>query len=110
MPGFAWQFTGGDTLSTPMPVTALVQRYVPPTAVTSGSEAGQATLGYGIVAGFLTGSFIGFAVPLSPVEARSVMWLARAAMKAWRSCERAARPSWNVPSPAPKLILTTSAR
>src|SRR4051794_34209000 len=33
-----------------------VHRYVPPTPVTSGSEAGQPTDGNGIVRGFLTGS------------------------------------------------------
>jgi hypothetical protein len=59
-----------------------VQRYVPPTAVTSGSEAGQITLWYGITAGFLTGSLYVFVVPPSPDDANTVTLCACASMKA----------------------------
>src|SRR5258708_4112847 len=47
----AWQLTGGRALSTVRVVVLVgsVQRYVPPTPVTSGSEAGQETVGCGIV-------------------------------------------------------------
>jgi len=50
-PGLFWQFTGGCAESTIRPFVAVawVQRYVPPTPVTSGSEAGHSTVGTGIV-------------------------------------------------------------
>src|SRR5256885_3704764 len=91
-PGAFWQFTGGEVLSTDVPVTAFVQRYVPPTAVTSGSEPGQITLGYGMIAGFFTGSFMLLVVPPSPLEAKTVTLLARAFSNVVRSCCSEARP------------------
>src|SRR5438309_8271969 len=53
-PGVTLQFGGGETLSTPTPVLAFVHSYVPPTPVTSGSDAGHSTLGKGINVGFFT--------------------------------------------------------
>src|SRR6267142_782266 len=103
-----WQFTGGLTLSTLVPVTAFVQRYVPPTAVTSGSEPGQMTLGYGMSRESLTGTFMPLVVPPSPLEARTVTLFARAFSNVVRSCFREARPLLNAPSPDPKLWLITS--
>src|SRR5262249_3990720 len=47
--GVTWQFTGGLVLSTLVPVIALVQRYVPPTPVTRGSDAGHSTVGNGMM-------------------------------------------------------------
>ena len=50
-----------------------VQRYVPPTPVTNGSEAGQTTVGYGIsFPPVATGDFIPFALPPSPDEPSTV--------------------------------------
>src|SRR5205807_10170583 len=51
-PGFAWQVAGGEALSTPSPVVAFAHSYVPPTPVTSGSDAGHSTVGKGITVGF----------------------------------------------------------
>src|SRR6266852_5447611 len=45
----------GAVSSTPRPVTGSEHRYVPPTPVTSGSEAGHSTVGNGKMPGFLTG-------------------------------------------------------
>src|SRR5438094_5162149 len=107
-PGALWQFTGGLTLSTPAPVTAFVQRYVPPTVVTSGSDAGQLTLGYGMIREFFTGTFMLLVVPPSPLEANTVTFAARAFSNVVRSCLSEASPSLNAPSPEPKLWLITS--
>jgi hypothetical protein len=46
-PGLFWQVVGGSAESTLVPVTGSVHRYVPPTAVTRGSEAGHPTVGNG---------------------------------------------------------------
>ena len=83
-PGLDWQFTGGSVESTPVPVTGSVQRYVPPTPVTSGSEAGHSTVGNGIVAGFFTGVKDELAVPLSPEDPSTVTPLFAAEMNACR--------------------------
>src|SRR5438445_1982235 len=96
-------------VSTPSPVVGLVHRYVPPTAVTSGSEAGQITVGNGIVAGFLTGSFWMLAVPKSPDDASTVMPAACAALNA----SRRFTSDWKLPndsSAAPKLCEITEPR
>src|SRR5579859_2066406 len=68
----------------PAPVTGLVHRYVPPTAVTSGSEAGQLTVGKGTVDGFGTGVFFELAEPPSPELASTVTPSAAAEMNACR--------------------------
>jgi hypothetical protein len=44
--------------------------------VTSGSDAGQITLGYGMFLGFLTGSLYVLVVPPSPLDANTEMLLA----------------------------------
>src|SRR2546428_14040942 len=96
-PGVTWQFGGGETLSTPTPVGAFVHSYVPPTAVTRGSDAGHSTGGQGITAGFFTGVLRMFAVPKSPEEANTVT---RVACAPWRAClrfSRAAVPWLNGP-------------
>src|SRR3954453_23992848 len=99
MPGFAWQRAGGSALSTTRAVVALgsVHRGAPPTPVTSGSDAGHSTLGYGIsVPPFATGVLMMLAVPPSPDEPRTVTPFAAAEMYAWRrfSSERVlANPS-----------------
>src|SRR5262249_23928075 len=95
-PGNCPHVGGGEALSTVVPVEVSVQRYVPPTAVTSGSDAGQPTLGYGIVPGFFTGSLNGFAVPKSPVEASTVTCFCWASTYTWRSWSSAAVPPLNV--------------
>src|SRR5215510_14846879 len=79
-----WQFTGGWVVSTPVPVAGSVHRKVPPTAVTYGSEAGQPTVGNGIVLGFLMGVLYGLAEPPSPELASTVMPLSLAEMNACR--------------------------
>src|SRR6476620_1023608 len=64
-----WHAAGGSALSTTRAAVALgsVQSAVPPTPVTSGSDAGQPTVGNGIVVPpFATGGFFEFAVPKSP--------------------------------------------
>src|ERR687883_406441 len=62
-----------------------VHRYVPPTPVTSGSEAGHSTVGYGIrVPPVLTGDLRTFAVPPSPDEPSTVTPLAAASAYAYR--------------------------
>src|SRR5712691_553462 len=64
-----------------------VHRYVPPTPVTSGSEAGHSTLGYGInVFGPwpTRACFVAFAVPLSPDDPRTVTPLAAESLYANR--------------------------
>src|ERR1700751_5481513 len=101
IPGFDWQLTGGSVESTPIPVTGLVQRYVPPTAVTSGSEAGQLTVGKGNVAGFLVGVLLAFAVPPAPVLARTVAPLAAAETNACRRFSNDCTAKF--PSVVPKL-------
>src|SRR4029077_7391117 len=75
-PGFDVQFAGGWTLSTLVPVVGSVQRYVPPTPVTSGSEAGHSTVGNGIrsLFGLLPTRLclVPFAVPPSPDDPSTV--------------------------------------
>ena len=87
-----------------------VHRQVPPTSVTSGSEAGHSTLGYGSRRPPLaTGCFVPLAVPLSPDAARTVTPLCAAEMKA---CRRVIR-DWTLPkdpSAAAKLCEMTCAR
>src|SRR5437773_10752261 len=73
---------GGDTESTPSPVFGSVPRYVPPTPVTSWSEAGHHTAGKGNIAGLLTGTFVDAADPESPEAASMVTPCARAASNA----------------------------
>src|SRR5260370_35694780 len=62
-----------------------VQRYVPPTPVTSGSLAGHSTVGKGMVGKILGGCFCELAVPPSPEEPNPVRPSARAAIQ---SCAR----------------------
>src|SRR5215471_18363382 len=83
-PGLLMQRAGGSVLSTPVPVFGFTHRYVPPTLVTSGSDAGHSTDGNGIVCGLFTGCFMALAVPLSPDEPRTVMLAACAEINAWR--------------------------
>src|SRR5437899_11624085 len=109
MPGSLWHTPGGEALSTVRPVVASMHRRVPPTAVTRGSEAGHSTLGYGISRGLLVGSLRLLLVPPSPEDASTVMWLACASTSARRRFDNEAVPA-NVPSPAPRLMLMTSAR
>ncbi len=60
-----------------------VHRYVPPTPVTRGSEAGHSTVGNGIrLPPCPTGDFIAFAVPPSPDEPRTVTPFAAAFLNA----------------------------
>ena len=66
-------------------------------------------LWYGISAGFFTGSMYVFAVPPSPLDANTETLFAFASMNALRSWFSAASPSWNAPSPEPKLCEITSA-
>src|SRR6266487_6362497 len=67
--GWFWQSTGGLVLSTCVPVRASVHRYVPPTPVTSGSDAGHSTVGNGIkLPPWPTGDLLLFAEPPSPEE------------------------------------------
>src|SRR2546426_5558162 len=81
-PGLFWHCTGGDTESTPSPVVGSVHRYVPPTPVTRGSDAGHHTVGKGNGLGFLTGSFDIAADPKSPEAASMVTPCALAASNA----------------------------
>ncbi|MFJ9840280.1 hypothetical protein ACIRYZ_07400 [Kitasatospora sp. NPDC101155] len=86
-PGLAWQLPGLPVLSTVRPPVALgsVHRYVPPTPVTSGSDAGHSTDGYGrVVPPDFTGVFSEPAVPLSPEEPITVTPLRAADLKACR--------------------------
>src|SRR4051794_4218527 len=108
----AWQPAGGSTLST-VRVTVLlgsVQRLVPPTAVTSGSDAGHPTVGNGIVEPPLpTGDFLSLTEPVSPDEASTVTPFCAAEMNAWRRfCSDCELP--NASSAEPKLCEITSAR
>src|SRR2546426_12717218 len=86
-----------------------MHRRVPPTAVTRGSEAGHSTLAYGISRGLLVDSLRLLLVPPSPEDASTVMWLACASTSARRRVNNEAVPA-NVPSPAARLMLMTSAR
>src|SRR5918911_1550890 len=62
-----------------------VHRYVPPTPVTSGSEAGHSTAGCGISAPpCATGCFVKFVEPSSPDEPSTVTPLAAACSYAYR--------------------------
>src|ERR1041385_9203000 len=87
-PGNAPQLAGGETLFTVVPVAASTHSYVPPTAVTSGSEAGHWTAGSGSSVGFLVGCFLKPALPSSPVDASTATWLAWAARNAPRRVGR----------------------
>jgi hypothetical protein len=61
----------------------LVQTLVPPMPVTSGSEAGHSTVGYGIVEPpWPTGCFTEFVPPPSPDAAATVTPLAAASSNA----------------------------
>src|SRR5215510_13293550 len=81
--GVTWQFVGGLTLSTVVPVGPSVQRYVPPTPVTNGSEAGHHTAGKGSsVPPLPTGDLMTPVDPSSPEEARTVTFAARASVNA----------------------------
>ena len=54
---------------------------------------------------------MGLFVPKSPVDAKTVTLCFWASMRGWRSFEMVAlAPPLNVASPAPRLILITSAR
>ena len=65
------------------PAFGSVQRYVPPTPVTSGSEAGHSTVGSGMsFPPFATGDFIALAVPPSPDDPRTVTPFAAAFLNA----------------------------
>jgi len=81
---------------------------VPPTPVTSGSDAGHSTLGNGINLGFFTGVKYGLAVPPSPELPNTVTPLAAAEMNA---CRRFIRDCVleKVSSAAAKLWLMTFA-
>src|SRR6516225_9802360 len=107
-PGLAWQMAGGSAESTVVPVTGSVHRYVPPTAVTSGSEAGQLTVGKGKGDGFFTGVFGELAEPPSPELASTVTPLAAAEMNA---CRRFSSDCvlLKLSSAAPKLCVMTVA-
>src|SRR5207247_800001 len=87
-PGLVWHCAGGDPESTASPVFGSVHRYVPPTPVTSGSDAGHHTAGKGNGVGFLTGTFGVAADPESPEAASMVTPCARAASNAWRRLRR----------------------
>src|SRR5947207_3501159 len=107
-----WHCAGGETLSTVRVVVLFgsVHSDVPPTPVTSGSEAGHTTVGVGIGEPPLpTGDLRSLAVPVSPEEPSTVTPLAAAALKAKR------RPSSdcglpNASSAEAKLCEITSAR
>src|SRR5256714_8647504 len=89
--GKAGHLAGGSVLSTTRLVVLLgsVHRYVPPTPVTSGSEAGHSTVGYGMsVPPLLTGDLRTLAVPLSPDEPRTVTPFSAADFKADRRLSR----------------------
>src|SRR2546425_12288244 len=81
-PGLLWHCAGGDAESTPSPVFGSVHRYVPPTPVTSGSDAGHHTAAKGNILGFLTGSFENATEPKSPEAASTVTLCACAASNA----------------------------
>ena len=87
-----------------------MHRFVPPTAVTSGSEAGQPTSGVGRrLPPEETGVFVYPVLPLSPELARNVIPALVPEMKACRRFSRDCVEA-NDPSAAPKLWVTTSAR
>ena len=67
-----------------LPLTASVHRYVPPTPVTSGSDAGHSTVGNGNVFGWSTGVLELFADPPSPELPSTVTPFAAAETNAWR--------------------------
>ena len=81
---------------------------MPPTPVTSGSEAGQFTVGNGSVVGFFTGVFFELAVPPSPELASTVTPSAAAEMNA---CRRFSSDCVlpKLSSTAPKLCVMTVA-
>src|SRR5256886_14697704 len=78
-PGLLWHCAGGDAESTPSPVFGSVHRYVPPTPVTSGSDAGHHTAGKGNIVGVLIGTFVVAAGPESPEAPSKVSPFAPAA-------------------------------
>ncbi len=88
---------GGLALSTVRPAlaVALVHRYVPPTPVTSGSDAGHCTVGNGISdPPACTGVFSMLAVPLSPDDPSTVTPFCAAETNAWRRfCNDCALPN-----------------
>src|SRR4051812_48473319 len=107
-----WQLAGGLTLSSTRAVVLLgsVHRYVPPTPVTSGSDAGHETVGNGRVEPpWPTGVFLSFAEPPSPEDASTVTWFAAAALNASRRFSSDFLLP-NASSAEPKLCEITSAR
>src|SRR5882757_476928 len=104
---------GGPPATTRGPAAgavASVHRYVPPIPVTSGSEAGHPTVGYGITEPPLpTGLFLPFSVPPSPEAARTVTPFWAACVNAYRRLSRDCVLA-NDSSAAPKLIDITAAR
>jgi hypothetical protein len=65
------------------PAVGLVHRYVPPTPVTSGSDAGHSTVGSGMrLPPFPTGDFFALAVPPSPDDPSTVTPFAAAFLNA----------------------------
>src|SRR5215472_4807617 len=111
-PGCAGHWPDGADESTCVPVAASMQRYVPPTAVTSGSPPGHEMFGddmSGLALAPPAGVLATLVLPKSPVEARTLTLCATADLNAPRRFSRAARPL-NVCSEAPKLWLMTCAR
>ncbi len=105
------QLTGGGVLSTTrVEAAGSVHRYVPPTPVTSGSEAGHSTVGNGMsVPPVATGVLMMLAVPPSPDEPSTVTLFAAAETYAWRRLSS----DWvllNPSSAEAKLWLMTVAR
>src|SRR5258708_22604179 len=80
----------------------LVQRYVPPTDVTSGSEGGQITDGYGMTAGFFTGCFMVLVEPPSPEEASTLTPFCDPEVNARAQVHHDCAPPYT-PSPEPNL-------
>src|SRR4051812_29632410 len=110
----AWHTAGGLTWSATRPAlrstSALVQSDVPPTAVTSGSDAGQPTVApLSVVPPLPTGVFLSLADPESPVEATIVTPLASASLNASRRFSSDCLLP-NAPSAVPKDCEMTSAR
>src|SRR5215467_14391940 len=94
-PGLFGHWPDGADESTWVPVAASMQRYVPPTAVTSGSEPGQPMFGNAkMPPAFLppAGVLSSLVLPKSPVEASTLTLLETADLKAPRRFSRAAVP------------------
>src|SRR3954452_17726295 len=86
-PAVLWHLAGGGAESILRgwlaPAVGSVHRYVPPTRVTSGSDAGHSTVGSSIVEPpWPTGVFLELAEPPSPDEPRTVTPFAAAALYA----------------------------